>query len=408
MKFAPFTKSYQLKTKLKVAECAEHLGQFCDNDNASKSKPLSGWVEGQSFELTPSQSGILSVQSKGSISADADGSVINVRTELSQSSKRLLFLCACLILGAAASVLHSLIFGSDDVGTIWSFMATVFIPACIWLAALFVIKHSLEPKHKPFINLLCTSLNAHTIDSPSQPASTTFEFKNTKTSRNANGTVKTLAATLVLPFLLGAFVSNTASHKFQDLAFSQWQQGNYSITEWMYKPAAELSSYIFLADPAKQARCMAMFATILKDQSRFAEAESLYRKAIFFEEKSDKVTTATKASTYEDLARVCEAQDKLIQAEEMYNKTLNLLKRDETQSSRIPSPLSKLALLHAKQGKFEQAQEEQKEAISLYEDLLKENPGDSALRKNIAQAKSDFQKINVTTGADQPVTAETE
>ncbi|MBX9689348.1 MAG: hypothetical protein K2X27_21745, partial [Candidatus Obscuribacterales bacterium] len=102
-KFSPFSKTYELKTKLKVVECSRNLSQVCANDSAEH-KPLVGWVGKESFELSQSAEGFSSPQTQGQIKADKDGSVVLIKSSISSKARTLLTTSACIILGAFGAI----------------------------------------------------------------------------------------------------------------------------------------------------------------------------------------------------------------------------------------------------------------------------------------------------------------
>ncbi|MBX9572348.1 MAG: tetratricopeptide repeat protein [Candidatus Obscuribacterales bacterium] len=360
-------KTIQLKTKLKAADCASYLNQFT-SDNATDTKPLTGWVANQSFELAPAHAGFFSIQSIGSISEGSDGATVNLKFQMSRSSKTFLTITGCLIIGAFAALVPAYLQNMDVFGFSWAFLFLVIIPALFWLGAFFMIRKTARSKQDPFINTLCSSLQAQKVQTVTDnlPA---IVLQRPKGKGIQSG--KILSATWLalhaVPIIAGFGVANYLTDYLHNRAWSAWVGGNYAESENYCRPIMQLTELFFSADQNRQAFAYYILAENLRCQQKWDEALLYYNKAKSLQEKTLDIDSPTLAWTYDNIGKVYDAKNSP-QAADYYNKAINIWKKSNPPNEAlIARTLNRLAMFHAKQedpAQLELAEEEQLDALS--------------------------------------------
>ena len=365
-------KIYQLKTKLKAAECAAHLQQFA-GENAASTKPLSGWVANQSFELAPTHAGLFTIQSRGNIRESAEGSVVIFEMHMSSKTRMLLTISACLILGALAALVPSYFSSQDLFGTIWTTLVLVVIPALIWCIVFIAIRRIIENKKQPFINTVCSTLSAVPVStglaSTAPPIIINRPAKNTTSNFSARKLSPVISVALhLVPFLVGAGAADQATNYLHNRAWDSWVGGNYAESEAFCLPIMQITELCFARDAERLSHAYYILAENYRCQGKLDEALKYYTKAKNLQETIYSRKSPIMAWTYDNIGRVYDAQGSPA-AVDYYNQAISAWKSDNSnnQEALIARTLNRLALFHAKQksdGQAELAEEEQQDAIN--------------------------------------------
>lgn len=360
------SKTIKLKTKLKAADCAAYLNQFAAESD-SGTKPLTGWVASKSFELAPSHAGLFSIQSVGSISEEADGATVHLKVQMSRSSKRILTITACLILGAFAALVPSYMQNMDVFGFSWAFLFLVVVPAAVWIAAFLAIRRSVQSKQDPFVNTLCSSLQAQKVQTITKNLPSIVIERPKGKAIQSGKIVSAIWLTLhAVPFVAGFGVANYLTDYLHNRAWNAWVNGNYAESEGYCRPILQVTELFYSGDQSRQAYAYYILAENLRCQGKLDEALQFYNKAKALQEKSLDRNDPILAWTYDNIGKVYDAQNNP-QAVDYYSKAINIWKKSNPpQEALIARSLNRLALFHAKQGdpaQLELAEQEQLDAL---------------------------------------------
>lgn len=361
------SKTIKLKTKLKAADCAAYLNQFTAQSD-SGTKPLTGWVANKSFELAPSHAGLFSIQSAGSISEETDGATVHLKVQMSRSSKRILTVTACLILGAFAALIPSYMQNMDVFGFTWAFLFLVVVPAAAWIAAFFAIRKGVQSKQDPFVNTLCSSLQAQKVQTITDnlPAIVTARPKGK--AIQSGKIVSAIWLTLhAVPFVAGFGAANYLTDHLHNRAWNAWVNGNYAESENYCRPIMQVAELFYSGDQSRQAYAYYILAENLRCQGKLDESLQFYNKAKVLQEKMLDRDDPILAWTYDNIGKVYHAQNNP-QAVDYYSKAIDIWKKSNPpQEALIARTLNRLALFHAKQkdrAQVELAEEEQLDALN--------------------------------------------
>lgn len=363
----PQEKTVELKTKLKAADCAAYLNQFT-SETGSSTKPLTGWVANQSFELAPSHSGLFGVQSIGKIDEADDGATVHLQVQMSRTSKLLLTISACLILGAFAALILSYLQSIDVFGFSWAFLFLVVIPSTIWLTAFFAIRRAVQNKQDPFINTICSSLQAQKVQFPTTKLNKTIVVQRPKGKRIQSGHVLSTAwlALHAIPLFAGFGFANYATEYLHNRAWEEWAGGEYAQSENYCRPIMQLTELFYSGDQSRQAHAYYILAENLRCQQKWDEALQYYNKARVLQENTLDRSDPTLAWTYDNIGKIYDANNNP-QAADYYSKALDIWKKAKyPEEALIARTLNRLALFHARQKEaslLELAEEEQLEAL---------------------------------------------
>ena len=365
--FSPFEKTIQLKTKLKAADCAAHLNQVTSKTN-SDTKPLTGWIGTKTFEVEPSDSGMFNIQTVGNIKEESDGSTVHLRMQMSRSSKLLFTVTATLILGAFASTVVSYPQARDVFGFSWTFLLLVAIPGSIWLVAFFLIRNAIKDKQDPFVNALCSSLQAQKVAATTETMPAVIIERPTERAINSRRIISaTWLALHVVPLITGFGIANFVNDYLHNRAWSAWLNGQYAESESYCRPIMQLTELFYAGDEGKQAYAYYILAENLRCQDKLDEALQYYSKAKLIQEKMFDRNNPTLAWTYDNIGKIYDIQNNP-QAVEYYNKAIDIWKKSNPpEETLIARTLNRLALYHAKQNdpaQLELAEEEQLDALS--------------------------------------------
>ncbi len=361
------SKTIKLKTKLKAADCAAYLNQFTAESD-SGTKPLTGWVANKSFELAPSHAGLFSIQSVGNISEGTDGATVHLKVQMSRSSKRILTITACLILGAFAALVPSYMQDMDVFGFSWAFLFLVVVPAAVWIAAFIAIRRSVQSKQDPFVNTLCSSLQAQKVQTITENLPSIVLERAKGKSIQSGKIVSAVWLTLhAIPFLAGFGVANYLTDYLHNRAWNAWVNGNYAESESYCRPIMQVTELFYSGDQSRQAYAYYILAENLRCQGKLDEALEFYNKAKALQEKTLDRDNPILAWTYDNIGKIYDAQNNP-QAVDYYSKAIDIWKKSNPpQEALIARSLNRLALYHAKQGdptQLELAEQEQLDALS--------------------------------------------
>lgn len=390
-------KTYQLKTKLKAADCSAVLNQFTDESTTS-TKPLNGWVNAQSFELAPSHSGMFSLSSTGSIQQGADGSTVLINLSMSKRTKALFSFSACLILGALIILAPGLFFARDIYSSAWSFLFLVLLPSAIWGIAYFRTRSKLKQKQESFVRTMCSWLNAD-LQKPEGAVSAPIVLQRPATKREPRKIFHALSIALhLVPLIAGAGLAGSLNSWLQDIAWKNWTDGNYAEAEKYCRPIAQISEWFYAHDKKQLSYAYYIFAECLRCQEKDVEAAQYYQKALGLQQQVYRPNDPTLAWTYDNLGRSLASLGNP-DADLKYGSAINIWKKNaEMNQPLIARSLNRVALIHAKthrEDQMETAIDEQEEVLAIDREMANGTvPGD--FDRTCAQDLNDLAVIYLT------------
>ena len=128
---------------------------------------------------------------------------------------------------------------------------------------------------------------------------------------------------------------------------------------------------------------MLNLANLLKAQSKFAEAEPMFRRALAIKENALGTDDPSVATSLNNFALLLEAQNKLAEAETMFRRALEIFEKAFGKAHpNVASPLNNLAGVLLAQNKLDEAEPMLRRALAITEKTLGENQPDVATSLN--------------------------
>lgn len=151
---------------------------------------------------------------------------------------------------------------------------------------------------------------------------------------------------------------------------SQYQNGELKAAESSFNEAMK-ECRSFPADDVRVARTQNNLGVVLEQSGKYAEAESLYKKALQIRQAKLGKNDPAIADTVNNLANLYKDRNKYTEAEPLYMKAIAIYSTVPKSGANLAMAWNNLSVLHSKQGKMAQAESDLKRGIEYGEKSLR-------------------------------------
>jgi tetratricopeptide (TPR) repeat protein len=178
----------------------------------------------------------------------------------------------------------------------------------------------------------------------------------------------------------------TLAYAVHEVADVYYFQSKYEQAEPLYKRSLEISEKTLGKDHPSVATTLNNLAELYQAQGKYAEAEPLYKRSLEISEKTLGKDHPDVAATLNNLAELYQAQGKYAEAAPLYKRSLEIYEKTLGKDHPdVATTLNNLAELYQAQGKYAEAAPLYKRSLEIYEKTLdKDHPWVATTKNNLA------------------------
>lgn len=339
--------------------------QINENGSMLGPKPLGGYCDDQSFELSPS-SPLLAIPFqplvRGRITSQDGRTVVAATVEMRPFIRGLVAWAMRLAVGALLVFIATLFMFPALPPLIYSFAATFLIPSAVAVACLVALRLTYPAALGLAVDSVRSTLAA--VDLTESQAS-----REIARPPVAEHLWRDLAAVVT-----GMLLTLGTAFFMHSAAWNLWTEGRYSECAELCKPVLALVEGTLGSGNARSGDCRYYLAECLRCQGKYREAEDLYRQSLALLEGTLGSQHHFIADLNYNLARTLEAQGELAEAEPLYKRSIELWNAAWGKGNPVSTKAeNRLAMLYDRMGRYQEAARLQEGVLAADEKFFGKN-----------------------------------